>query len=310
MAGENYRGGRGSHRGGTRPPQNPVNTSEMVIRSRGGGRGQGQSRSSHSESSATASERGTGPEPGPSQPRNLEDVVLLDAKDLTMAAFPKVEYENKRHTQSSGIHKNLTFCANLEPWRNFQNDVRQVFNEFFENWDSKRSNTLSVELKYPPANAIAREHYLCGEELSSSGRYVHHVLHVMTAVGKELGINVLFGDWYTSYERQARSGTKNVTTVTTASENQQGVSDDGTSLPATKRRRKEIIPDYAVLVNEKHGQTDSFARALGEAKGPYQHDFKNWLDQAEGGDNQKLRELFGTFPLISSNLQYCINNTD
>lgn len=220
--------------------------------------------------------------------RSSTDVTFLDAKSLTMSALPKLGYIDNRATQSSAIHSHLTFCANMIPWTSFEHEVRSNFNQIFRDWDQKPKVILSVELKQPPANAITNEHYLCGEELSSSGRYVQNVLHVMTAVGKELAIGLQFGDWYASHKYPTQSSTSQTTSGATG--NQPEKEDN-------EEKEKRLIPDYALLAEKEDPKTNSFARALGEAKSPSPkaHNLASWVDLANQGTQKegKLRKLLG-----------------
>lgn len=54
-----------------------------------------------------------------------------------------------------------------------------------------RRATNYVVLKHPDEIAIGNKHYLCGEEVLHSSRYIQHALHVITAVRKELHFKLL-----------------------------------------------------------------------------------------------------------------------
>lgn len=207
-----------------------------------------------------------------------------------MDRLPQIRYEDKRATESSAVHRDLHFCGNLKRWTSFEEEVDQVFRDNFHKWDSFPRNILHVVLKDPVKNAISNEHYLCGEELSSSGRYVQHVLHVMTAVGRELGFKLWFGDWYTSYDHGEKPASK------TKSSDGPNISEVQPTKP--NARGKKIIPDYALLAEGGVGNPKSYARALGEAKSPYgAHDFERWVDDAFYGNDKRLRQLLGKFLL-------------
>jgi hypothetical protein len=52
----------------------------------------------------------------------------------------------------------------------------------------------AISAMRPGPHDLINEMFLVGDELSLSGRFVQQVLHVMTAVGQDLGIPIRFGD--------------------------------------------------------------------------------------------------------------------
>ncbi|KAJ9347959.1 hypothetical protein C8Q69DRAFT_445199 [Paecilomyces variotii] len=282
-------------------------------------------RPAHGSPHSSSSERSSGSErsnpgrriPGSdyTRPHSIADVTFLDAKDLTMAALPDINFIDNRAAQSSAVHSHLRFCARLVLWETFEHEVRKVFNDVFRNWDEDQSNILSVEMDQQSPNSIVNEHYLCGEELSTSGRYVQNVLHVMTAVGKESGFDLQFGDWYSSFDHKGKSSTPSNTAGGTgkgtekarekgkAKERERTQNKDDNEKEKVKVKEKRLIPDYALLAKEKawlsHTQKEpieTFARALGEAKTPSKtvHDFSDWVESAaRTGNDEKLRQLLG-----------------
>ncbi|KAL1847214.1 hypothetical protein Plec18170_008778, partial [Paecilomyces lecythidis] len=199
--------------------------------------------------------------------------------DLTKDRLPEIQSEPDRCTGSSAVHTDLKFNGRLVPWKSFEQDVHDVFRKVFKNPITRKK--LHVVLSHPGEDAISNEHYLCGEELSSSGRYVQHALHVMTAVGNDLGFKLRFGDWYTSYKHERASGTR-----------KKSGAGSSTSDVQHNTRNNRIIPDYALLAENPDDEDASYARALGEAKSPYgAHDLASWVQDAYKSKDEKLRKL-------------------
>ncbi|GAD96170.1 predicted protein [Paecilomyces variotii No. 5] len=232
-------------------------------------------------------------------PIELPPVTYFDAKDLTEHFLPEIQYEQGRSVTSSAVHGNLKFCGRLAPWLSFERDVHTIFMEVFNTWNPTTSKKLHVVLSHPGENTISNEHYLCGEEISSSGRYVQHVLHVMTAVGYDLGFKLRFGDWYTSYihkqasSTQKKSGAKPTTSKQKSRAQKEFIAEPNPSDAKPNTRNEKIIPDYALLAEEPEGRA-AYARALGEAKSPYgPHDFQGWIEDTYRSDDEKFRKLLG-----------------
>jgi hypothetical protein len=89
-------------------------------------------------------------------------------------------------------------------------------------------------------NAIHHEHYMCGDEISVSTRLVQNVLHVLTAVSKELIQGVGWGDSKSSV--QGMAGARHV-------------------------------PDFIALANGKE------LRMVGKAKTPWTNDLVQAVNQ-------------------------------
>ncbi|KAJ9223709.1 hypothetical protein DTO271D3_8055 [Paecilomyces variotii] len=204
----------------------------------------------------------------PSATRRKRPLVdYLDAMSLTMAGFADCCYMTERHTYSSAVHKHLRFVGELVFWDDFKVIVRKNFNGIFGQWDKGNARPLDVELREPNENSLHHEHYVCGEEISVNGRYTNNVLQVMSAVAKELGFPVRFGDWNASFQRTKDS-------------------------PSKDKSRK--LPDYAVLGDEISDGSFSYARAAGEGKSLFeQHPLHDWVREAKHGKEILFRIFLG-----------------
>ncbi|KAJ9293256.1 hypothetical protein DTO271G3_7979 [Paecilomyces variotii] len=206
----------------------------------------------------------------PSATRRKRPLVdYLDAMSLTRAGFAECCYRPERHTYSSAVHRHLRFVGELVFWDDFKVIVRNNFKDIFGHWDKGNVRPLDVELREPDENSLHHEHYLCGEEISVNGRYTNNVLHVMTAVAKELGFPVRFGDWNASFERTKASPAKDIS-------------------------RKS--PDYAVLGDEISDGSFSYARAAGEGKSLFeQHPLHDWVREAKNGKENLFRNFLASY---------------
>ncbi|KAK2758710.1 hypothetical protein FQN54_003400 [Arachnomyces sp. PD_36] len=202
-------------------------------------------------------------------------VKALTAKDV--AYQPLIRYYDKgeRHVKSSSLH-GLWFADDVELWDSFEDEAALAFTTI--PWD----NHPSILAYGPPEDEnvsapalYSTEHYICGEELSISGRWVQHALHPMCAVGKGLGFETVFGDWKATSQNKVsfiQTGKVDPTTgrFTSAAENTS--SEITSSTPEAdqvkKRNRKELILDYALMVED-----NGAPRAVGEAKTPWNHGF-------------------------------------
>ncbi|PGG96827.1 hypothetical protein AJ79_09433 [Helicocarpus griseus UAMH5409] len=139
----------------------------------------------------------------------------------------------------------------------------------------------------------AGDHFICGEELSISGRWVQHALHPMSAVGKILKYKMVFGDCKATAEHdigfvqaeKVDSSSGDIITFDGSEFTEKGNlllgpdvdSVDSKGGPVKRRRRKALIPDYP-LMPEEDGDPPT-PRAVGEAKMPWNHDFEQlWLN--------------------------------
>ncbi|KAK2810536.1 hypothetical protein FQN50_002793 [Emmonsiellopsis sp. PD_5] len=199
-------------------------------------------------------------------PRVLQ-VEALTAEDVVLRPLTKYCDQSKRHVQSSSFH-GLWYVGGLEIWANFENEVEKNFAEI--KW--KDHPTI---LDYgPPSEDVselhlcAGDHFICGEELSISGRWVQHALHPMSTIGKELEYKMVFGDWKATAESdvdfvQLGKYDHDSKKVLPLDENVAA----GDTMK--QRKRKNLIPDYALMV-----EGNGAPRVVGEAKTPWNHDFQ------------------------------------
>ncbi|KAJ5131580.1 uncharacterized protein N7515_007619 [Penicillium bovifimosum] len=144
-------------------------------------------------------------------------------------------------TKSDSTH-NLEFKATLVHWNTFDKEVRALSHRI--DW----KNFPSV-LAYAPTEKHAgphhtySEHWLCGDELSVSGRFGQNVGHITSSVFRALNIPSWFGDYRTCVN-------------------------------GTVERK---VPDFVMVNAQGHLQ------AVGEMKTPWMHNLKNVMlsDQTE-----------------------------
>ena len=225
----------------------------------------------------------------------------LTAKDVTHQPLLKYYDKRPRHVKSSSLH-GLWFVDNVEGWWDFEDQADSLFARV--PWSA---HTSILAYDFPDEGASdfhihAADHFICGEELSISGRWVQHALHPMSAVGKELGFTTVFGDWKATAQHSVtfvQSGKVDPTTgeiialesevrgqATASMEADFAAADRD---PAKKRKRKELIPDYALMVED-----DGAPRAVGEAKTPWNHNFQNlWLNLIRSEERLEIRRALG-----------------
>ncbi|PGG95151.1 hypothetical protein AJ79_10225 [Helicocarpus griseus UAMH5409] len=218
-------------------------------------------------------------------PRVIQ-VEGLTAEDVTLRPIIKYCDKTKRHVQSSSFH-GLWYVGELEIWTGFENEVRKNFAGI--EW--KDHPTI---LAYEPGEDVSKlhlhagDHFICGEELSISGRWVQHVLHPMSAVGKEPKYNMVFGDWKATAECDVnfvQSGKYDRESGKIIPLDETVAAGD----TMKQRKRKNLIPDYALMVEE-----NGAPRAVGEAKTPWNHDFQAlWIDIQNTNNKLLMRRALG-----------------
>lgn len=140
-----------------------------------------------------------------------------------------VESRTLRRTGTSG--HDSRFIGYLGQWSSFERSVREITNNI--NWDQHQN---ILQIRPGSLNAIHHEHYVCGDEKSVSARMVQNVFQVVTAVGKELGHGIEWGDGKAS---------------------RRGMDDNN------------VVPDFVALINGTEH------RLVGEIKTPWAHDIAN-----------------------------------
>ncbi|KKZ64222.1 hypothetical protein EMCG_01446 [[Emmonsia] crescens] len=157
-------------------------------------------------------------------PRVLQ-VKVLTAEDVTLQPLIKYCDKAKRHVKSSSFH-GLWYVGELEIWAGFENEVGKNFAGI--EWKD-HPTILAYGLPSEEVSELhlyAGDHFICGEELSISGRW---------------------------------------------------------------RKRKNLIPDYALIVEE-----NGAPRAVGEAKTPWYHDFQAlWVDIQNTKKKLVMRRALG-----------------
>ncbi|KAK2803493.1 hypothetical protein FQN50_006928 [Emmonsiellopsis sp. PD_5] len=229
------------------------------------------------------------PTSNPSAGVRYIQVQALTAKDVTLQ--PLIGYNDNpiRHVKSSSFHA-LWYTGDLEAWDDFNSEVQGNFARV--SWDNY-STIISYALPKDVSelHVDAGDHFICGEELSISGRWVQHALQPMSAIGKELKYGMVFGDWKATSDRQVGFVKDTQPVSEEADSDEETVFSDSTAGngPNPNRKRKVFIPDYALLV-EQNGAP----RAVGEAKTPWNHELDVlWHDFVDGKEQFGLRRALG-----------------
>lgn len=217
-------------------------------------------------------------------------VISQNGKDLTQQSIPKI-IQAKYRTQNRPSTSQFFFSAQHLPWLGFEKEVRRNFQVQSQTWD-RHSATIAVRRESPHKFDIVNEMFQCGDELSLSGRFVQQVLHVMTAVSRDLNLPIRFGDFKTVYtrdreEKRQKEEKRQGAGQLSQSLSQTGQSDDtpvpsqpGSSPGNTIKPSKD--PDYAAT-NEDHR-----VRVVGEIKTPWTQDL-----EAVRPDDIKWRRWMG-----------------
>ena len=209
---------------------------------------------------------------------------MLTAKDVTLQPLTKYCDKAKRHVKSSSFH-GLWYVGKLDFWADFADEVDKNFAGI--KWED-HSTAIAYDISGEEDSKLllyAADHFICGEELSISGRWVQHALHPMSIVGKELRYEMVFGDWKATAESDVdfvQSGKYDFDSkkVLPLDENEETVK---------PRKRKNLIPDYALMVEE-----NGAPRAVGEAKTPWNHDFQAlWADFQTDEKKLLMRRALG-----------------
>ena len=209
--------------------------------------------------------------------------IPLDAKLLTLEPLPRFFSIPKRHVGNPALY-DQSYTGILEEWKGFEQEVKDFFDS--RPWE-KYPSILHYKSSNPTANDINFEHYVCGEETSTSGRYVQNALHVMTAVGKEMNFKTLFGDWKATKNKNmvfefGPDGLK-VKPMTL----EMKMNGDTPQKEADINSSHIFVPDYALM------DGNGVARAVGEAKNPWNHPFFIWWFGFLRDDDYELRRLLG-----------------
>lgn len=240
--------------------------------------------------------------------------IFIEVRGLTaedVVCEPLLKYNDcSRHVKSSSLHP-IWSSGKIEVWSTFEAEVEQTFLEIpWENYSAVIDYALPDDVD---KNHIrARDHFLCGEELSISGRWSDHALNPVSAIGRVLGYGAVFGDW----KATARSNFSLAEPESTAD----GVTpaDKGTSSKATdadpgakptveiKRKRNALIPDYALIL-----EIDGTPRLIGEIKTPWKHPLPQWWAFFVKDNNDlHMRRALGKLTLISWEHRFLLMSGD
>lgn len=182
----------------------------------------------------------------------------LTAWDVTLDRIPDPRTTTS-HTENSSL-ANKSYASYLAPWTDFEQDVRKTLN-------SQPWHKCTTPIAFRPAgkdipdNHACFEQFICGDEKSTSARYVEHVLNVMSGVALGLEIDTRFCDWKVVRPEQ-----------------------DGTGM----------IPDYGIV--DKEGKP----RAVAEGKTPWAHPILDAYNYYHQHNVAPLRKYFGKFTILSA----------
>lgn len=187
---------------------------------------------------------------GPSETR------AFTAQDIIVDSFPAVR-ENVRHSSGTGLHE-IDFIGELKYWETFNEEVRSAFKGV--EWKQYRRGMSAQVVSGKDVNYT--EYYVSGAEISTSARYVTHVLNPVSGVAQELGHNAAFSDWTAAGKMLSWPPPD------------KGIDE----------KNKKSTPDYALLMC---GET----RALGEAKHPWGTKPDIYVKNAQKGVTDYVRQL-------------------
>ncbi|RJE25203.1 hypothetical protein PHISCL_02477 [Aspergillus sclerotialis] len=194
---------------------------------------------------------------------SLDEIVPLTACGIVREPLPKLNYKQAFYTTTLAWH-DVYFTGQINEWRSFEKVL--AFRGSVD-WDCHKA-ILGCRFTKPHASNTCFEHYRCGEETSSSGRFVNHALQVNSPVANELGYKTTFGDW------------KATASKAKLKEQEADSSDDDDDDDSEKHK---VVPDYALLERQK-----CQPHAVGEAKTPWMHDLDLLWEKYRTGQNQNL----------------------
>ena len=119
------------------------------------------------------------------------EFVPQTARDITYDSIPAL-HRNENGTISSSLHEKW-YDGHLSNWDTFEREAYKLSSQI----EPLPRTVLSVKPGGPnqPQNHVWNEQFLCGDELSVSGRFVQQVLHPVTVVARELKMRRRFGDF-------------------------------------------------------------------------------------------------------------------
>ncbi|PGH14477.1 hypothetical protein AJ80_05922 [Polytolypa hystricis UAMH7299] len=227
-----------------------------------------------------------------------QHVQALTAKDVALQPLTRRCDKPTRHVKSSSFH-GLWYVGDLKTWDDFESEVQGNFVGVpWNNYSTILAYALLESVSEPHVDA--EDHFICGEELSISGRWVQHALQPMSAVGKEPKYGMVFGDWKATSDHQVdfvkdtkpiseEANSDDETAFSTVKKDAVSVDSAAENEPTTKRKRKVLIPDYALLVEE-----NGAPRAVGEAKTPWNDELDlSWYDFVDEKELLGLRRALG-----------------
>lgn len=187
------------------------------------------------------------------------DFIPATGREITQQRLPHLSYA-KHQTKHASISDHI-FSGIFEEWYGFENEVRQKFLSL--PWSR---SVLSVQQAKSGPHDLNNEMFLIGDELSFSGRFVQQVLHVMIAVGRDLGIPIRFGDHKTVDPSDSKRENDQLGPESTVISLE---SQPDTEDPRPTKKTSSEDPDYAALDYQER------ARFVGELKTPWTQDFKS-----------------------------------
>lgn len=186
-------------------------------------------------------------------------VEYWTAKDITKHSFPAYTAHHSHHATGTSLG-NIYFNGESQSWSNFASEVCATFNGI--EWD-EFPEIIDATIEDNRSITLSKEYYKCGAEISTSGRYVQHVLHPMSAVFQELGLLYAFGDFGASNEARKTDKKKE-----------------------EERADTRKVPDYTLL-----DLKDNSPVVIGEAEHPWNTNPEGYVDS----DSQGFRRYFGRF---------------
>ncbi|KAK2768797.1 hypothetical protein FQN54_000653 [Arachnomyces sp. PD_36] len=226
-----------------------------------------------------ASKKSSGSQPKP---------IPLTAEFLLQQALPQLSVKHKHHTTSKAL-SDIHFTGSLEPWDSFEEEVLTFCTTIKEEYDIE--NILGYTSSKPTTYDMSLEHFRCGEEISVSGRFVNNALHVMSAIGLEVGLTTVFGDWKATGEQ---GSSKSQDPGHAKTNEREGEDDEEVveGIEETKRttiKKGALVPDFSLF----HSETSEI-RAVGEAKTPWHHGLSSWWrDHGKLNMTHDLRHALG-----------------